>query len=273
MWCCGPTRRLRPSAETPACRPGALAPGRVPSLRSYDFTNSKMTAITNTNSTSDSMKARPSSIAVWIRAIAPGCRAMASAAEPAARPCPRPQRPAARPNPRPAARTANAFAMSPLPAAAACAQARPGAARIAITLRVRMRCTAFLLVEGNCGLVVLGFLDRGRDVQHGQLAEDEGLDEGDQDLQRKQETHDEHDHDDRRRGPHRDASEGAGERPAQHPVEAHHEEEDGEQDVAGHHVAEEAEGQGERARAVADDLDHEHQRLQQGRDRAREVLH
>jgi hypothetical protein len=45
-----------------------------------------MTAMTNTNSTSDSMKARPSSIAVWIRAIAPGCRAIASTACPAARP-------------------------------------------------------------------------------------------------------------------------------------------------------------------------------------------
>src|SRR6478672_3543787 len=173
------------------------APGRCLRSAPYDFTNSRMTAMTNTNSTSDSMNARPSSIAVWIRAIAPGCRAIASTAEPAARPCPRPQRPAARPKPRPAARTAKALAMSAPPAASA-AQAMPGTARIAITLTVRMRCTAFLLVEGNCGLVVLGFLDRGRDVEHGQLAEDERLDEGDQDLQREQEAHDEHDHDEGR---------------------------------------------------------------------------
>jgi hypothetical protein len=39
--------------------------------------------------------------------------------------------------------------MSPEPAASA-AQAIPGTASIAITLTVRMRCTAFLLVEGDC---------------------------------------------------------------------------------------------------------------------------
>src|SRR6185295_680272 len=246
------------------------APGRCLRSAPYDFTNSRMTAMTNTNSTSDSMNARPSSIAVWIRAIAPGCRAIASTACPAARPCPRPQRPAARPKPRPAASTAKALAMSAPPAASA-AQAIPGTARIAIMLMVTMRCTALLLVEGDCDLVMLGFLDGRRDVQHGELAEDEGLDEGDQDLQREQETHDEHDHDQRGGRSDHQSRHRAAEGPAQHPVEAHHEEEDGEEDVAGHHVAEEAERERQRPRAMTDDLNHEHQGLQHRRHRAREV--
>src|SRR5215472_10110986 len=122
------------------------APGRTPGTPEiqggrYDFTKSRMTAMTKTNSVSDSMKARPRSMAVWMRAMAPGCRAMASTAEPAARPCPRPHSPAARPKPRPAASTAKALAMSPPPVASA-AQARLGAASTVIMVTVRMRRTA-----------------------------------------------------------------------------------------------------------------------------------
>src|SRR6266851_42671 len=136
----GPSSHFRAASDVPGTWPRDARD----SCSRYDFTNSKMTAMTKTKRTSDSMKARPSSMAVWMRAMAPGWRAMASTAEPAARPWPSPQRPAARPKPMPAARTAKAFGRSP--AAVSAAQAIPGAARIAIRVNVTVRRTALLLV-------------------------------------------------------------------------------------------------------------------------------
>ena len=54
-------------------------------------------------------------------------------------------------------------------------------------------------------------------------------------------------------------------------LEADHEEEDGEEDVAGHHVAEEAERERQRPREMADQLDRNHERRQR-RNRPHEVL-
>jgi hypothetical protein len=66
-------------------------------------------------------------IAVWMRAAAPGCRAMASTAPAVARPWPSPQRPDAMPIPMPAAITANGPTQPPVPPSAA--NASPGTER------------------------------------------------------------------------------------------------------------------------------------------------
>jgi len=53
------------------CGRGRATGAERESLR-YDFTKSRMTAMTNTNSVRDSMKARPRIIAVWMRFVLPG---------------------------------------------------------------------------------------------------------------------------------------------------------------------------------------------------------
>src|SRR5687767_969528 len=165
---------------------------------------------------SDSMSARPMIIAVWIRAAAPGCRAIASTAAATARPWPRPQSPAANAIAKPATSTAYGPIhprASPAAVAAVWAKASPGAARTAIAATISERRTRILLFcvcsAVCCDLLVmsravsvfravsvLGFLDRSRDVQHRQHDEDERLEERDQHLERVQEAHGEDDHHD-----------------------------------------------------------------------------
>src|SRR6266542_1170495 len=126
------------------------------------------------------MSASPMIIAVWIRAAAPGCRAMASTAPAVARPWPSPQRPDARPIPMPAAITANGPTQPPVPPSAA--NAIPGTDRTAhvISVRISEGRTTQPPCELCDRLVMLRFLDGAGDIEHGQHAEDEGLQERDQ---------------------------------------------------------------------------------------------
>src|SRR5262245_44484610 len=121
-------------------------------------------------------------IAVWMRAAAPGWRAIASTAEATALPCPSAHRPAANAMAKPATRTAKGPTQLPCPAAAgAWASACPGIVSTARPARISERRTTALLC--SCGLlvmrrmvlaaVVLSLLDRARDVQHGEHHEDE----------------------------------------------------------------------------------------------------
>src|SRR6185503_11250560 len=142
-------------------------------------------------------------IAVWMRAAAPGWRAMASTAEATALPCPSAHRPAAKAMAKPATRTEYGPTRLPPPAGASAASARPGTARTARPARMserrttRLLCTCGVLVMRRCVLapVVLGFLDGSRDVEHREHHEDERLEKRDQDLERIQESDREDDHD------------------------------------------------------------------------------
>src|SRR5207245_8802151 len=179
---------------------------------------------------SDSIRARPRIIAVWMRAAAPGCLPMASTAAAIARPCPSPQSPDAIAIPRPAAMTATGPTHPP-PASAA--NANPGTPSTAIPARISERRTNASCVRVVLLVVVsLVPLDRPRDVHHRQQHEDERLEERHQDLQRI-------DEDDVERDDHHgaDAAEdcpgdAARQRPAQEAVQPHEEEHHGEQDVA-----------------------------------------
>src|SRR5262249_22772909 len=139
---------------------------------------------------SDSMRARPMIIAVWMRAAAPGCRPIASTAAATARPCPSPHRPAAIAMPMPAAMTVNGPTQPPAAAPGACASGRPGNARTNRDATINERRTTVLLC--TCGVLVMtgfemlgtvapvilvGVLDGSRNVQHREHHEDEGLKE------------------------------------------------------------------------------------------------
>src|SRR5215813_957130 len=146
------------------------------------------------------MSARPMIIAVWIRAAAPGCRAIASTADATALPCPSPHNPAAIAMPMPAAMTANGAIQPPvLPSAASAAV---GNARTANPPRISERRTTpssirvlCLVVPGMWFGMVLGLLDRARDVEHRQHHEDERLQKRHQNLQRIEKAHREDDRD------------------------------------------------------------------------------
>src|SRR5574341_900161 len=177
---------------------------------------------------SDSISARPMIIAVWILAAAPGWRAIASTAEAIARPCPRAQSPAANAIAKPATRTANGPTRLP-PAGASAASARLGNPNTNSPARTSERRTTALLlwidllvVLRRMLRVVLALLDGRRDVEHRQHHEDERLEERDQDLERVEEPDGESHHDDAA-------------------VEAHQKEDDGQQDMAARHVAEQTE--------------------------------
>src|SRR5262245_66086308 len=112
-------------------------------------------------------------IAVWIRAAAPGWRAIASTAEATARPWPRPQRPAARAMPSPAAITANGPTQFVPPPAAPWAWASTGVVRTASIASISVRRTNVLLSSEGMGLVVpavrlgvLGCFDGGGEVSN-----------------------------------------------------------------------------------------------------------
>src|SRR2546423_10822824 len=227
---------------------------------------------------SDSISARPMISAVWMRAAAPGCRPMASTAAATARPCPRPHRPEAIAIPTPAAMTANGPIHSP-PAPGSAASARPGNASTAMPVAINERTLDLLLwivgpsMMSRLGFaaMVLGFLDRPRDVEHRQHHENERLEKRHQDLQRIQEPDGEGDHHDPTEAADDGSQRAAGQRPADEALKAHQEEDDGQQDVAAYHVAEQPQRERQRPRQVADDLDDEHQRLECERHRPREV--
>src|SRR5574341_54791 len=196
---------------------------------------------------SDSISARPMIIAVWILAAAPGWRAIASTAEAIARPCPRAQSPAANAIAKPATRTANGPTRLP-PAGASAASARLGNPNTNSPARTSERRTTALLlwidllvVLRRMLRVVLALLDGRRDVEHRQHHEDERLEERDQDLERVEEPDGESHHDDAADPADDDARGTAAERPADEAVEAHQEEDDGQQDMAARHVAEQTE--------------------------------
>src|SRR6266699_908376 len=141
-------------------------------------------------------------IAVWIRAAAPGWRAIASTADATAQPCPKPHSPAAIAMPMPAAMTANGPIQLPVGAPSA-ANASPGSPKTASPAKISDRRTTVLLY--TCGLLVmvlglvlglmLRFLDCSRDVEHRQHHEDERLEKCHQDLQRIEKADREHDRD------------------------------------------------------------------------------
>src|SRR5437867_4130814 len=122
-------------------------------------------------------------MATWIRAAAPGCRPIASTPAATARPCPSPHRPAAIAIPTPAAMTAKGPSQPPPDAPASAASASPGNASTAMPAAISERTPALLLyvvgllVMRRMGLaaVMLGFLDRPRNVEHRQHHEDERL--------------------------------------------------------------------------------------------------
>src|SRR5438132_3963405 len=196
---------------------------------------------------SDSISARPMISAVWMRAAAPGCRPMASTAAATARPCPRPHRPEAIAIPTPAAMTANGPIHSP-PAPGSAASARPGNASTAMPVAINERTLDLLLwivgpsMMSRMGFaaMVLGFLDRSRDVEHRQHHEDERLEKRHQDLQRIEKADREHDRDGAADSADDGARRAARQRPADQAVQAHQQEDDGEQDVTADHVAEES---------------------------------
>src|SRR5438876_584323 len=233
---------------------------------------------------SDSISARPMIIAVWMRAAAPGCRPMASTAAATALPCPRPHSPAAIAMPMPAAMTVNGPTQPPVAAPGACASATPGNARTNRLANLSERrttvllCTCAVLVMAGIvvlgavtAVTVLGVLDGPRDVEHREHHEDEGLKERDQQLERIEEAHGEGDGDQTADAAHHRARRAAGQRPADQAVEAHEEENDRQQDVTAHHVAEQPQRQRQRPREMADDLDRHHQR-REPHHRAHEVL-
>src|SRR5438552_1132934 len=210
---------------------------------------------------SDSMRARPMIMAVWIRAAAPGWRAIPSSAAAMARPWPRPQRPAASAMPMPAATTVKGPSHDPVAAAspAACADATfPPSARTNVRMPRTIRTLPPPLVMGGRLGAVLGF-ERARDVNHREHDEDEGLEERHQDLQGEQEPDREEDRRDRAERRDEDAEESrrAGEAPRRKPHG--HEEEAGQQDVPAQHVAEKAHRERERAGEVADQLNRDHE--------------
>src|ERR1700723_2097014 len=96
--------------------------------------------ITNVNSESDSINARPSTSSSRIPARAPGLRATASVAEAVARPWPRPQSPAAIPMPIPAA-----MAVSPAPVDASPVWAKAGPARNSTDSVMKRYCSLRIL--------------------------------------------------------------------------------------------------------------------------------
>src|SRR6267378_151328 len=195
---------------------------------------------------SDSIRARPMIIAVWMRAAAPGCRPIASTAAATARPWPRPHSPAAIAMPMPAAMTVNGPTHDGV---ASAAKARPGNARTNRLPSISERRTTVLLC--TCGVLVMArivglrrmtflrVLDGPRDVQHRQHHEDEGLQERHQHLQRIEKAHGERDRDEAAETADERAHEAAMQRPADEAVQPHQEEDDGQQDVAADHVAEE----------------------------------
>src|SRR5258706_7351795 len=135
------------------------------------------------------------------------------------------------------------------PAAGASAASTTLGTRTAIAARISERtpdllCTCGVLVMCRMwlGMVLIGFrpLDRARDVEHRQHHEDEGLQERHEDLQRIQEPQREDDHHDAPEPADHDAARASPERPADQTVEAHQEEDDGEEHVAPEHVAEES---------------------------------
>src|SRR6185369_992468 len=219
-------------------------------------------------------------IAVWMRAAAPGWRAMASTAEATALPCPSAHRPAAKAMAKPATRTAYGPTRLPPPAGASAASASPGTARTARPARMSERRTTALLC--TCGLLVmrrmvlapvmLGLLDGSRDVEHREHHEDERLEERHQDLERVQEPDGEDNHHQAAEAADDGAERIAGQGPADEAVEAHQEEDDRQQDVTAEHVAEQPQRERQRPGQVADDLDDEHQRLQRERYRPHEML-
>src|SRR5712691_11342008 len=178
---------------------------------------------------------------------------MASTALAVARPCPRPHSPEAIAIPIPAAITAKGFSqLSPAPGSAA--TAAPGIASTAINAKMSERCTKCPPSVVVCALVVLGLLNGAGNVEHRKHDKDERLQERDEDLQRVEEPDREHDHDPRRGRAEQNAPERAGQRPAQYPIEPHEEEEDREEEVSTDHVAEQPDGQRQRAGQMADDL-------------------
>src|SRR4030095_16738169 len=91
-------------------------------------------------------------------------------------------------------------------------------------------CGSRLLVMPRGGVVrlVLGFLEGARDVDHGEHAEDEGLEERDQDLQRHEEADHEDCGDEGAGGADQQPTERARQRPAPQTVDAHPAKETGE---------------------------------------------
>src|SRR6267378_6099327 len=214
---------------------------------------------------SDSIRARPMIMASWMRAAAPGCRAIASTAAATARPCPSPHRPAAIAMPMAAAMTVNG-ASHPPAAGASAARARPGNARTNRAPNIDERRTTVLLCTCDPRLVlarvvmlrtltVVRLFDRSRDVQHRQHDEDERLEEGHQELQGIEKAHRERDGDGGADAADERADHAARQRPADQSLQAHQEKDDGEQDVPAHHVAEEPERKRQRPGEVADELD------------------
>src|SRR6185295_2578726 len=147
------------------------------------------------------MRARPMIMAVWMRAAAPGWRAIASTAEATARPWPRAHRPAANAMAKPATRTEYGPIKLP-PAGASAARARPGIPRTTRAARVSERRTTASSVRVVClvmrrlvlAAMVLGFLDRARDIEHREHDEEQPLEKRDQALQRIQKADREGDH-------------------------------------------------------------------------------
>src|SRR6516165_4612385 len=227
---------------------------------------------------SDSIRARPMIIAVWIRVAAPGCRAIPSSAAAMALPCPRPHRPAARAIPMPAATTVNGPTHEPWDTASPAAwadRALPVSAARNVRIPRTMRTLPPPLVMGGhlgpgARLAVLG-LEGPRDVEQGEHHEDECLEERHQDLEGVEEA-DREDDRHRRAEPAHDIAEDSGrsgESPGRQPHR--HEEDNRQEDVPPQHVAEETQGEGEGQSEVADQLDGD-QEGGDGRHGSREVL-
>src|SRR2546427_9479938 len=141
--------------------------------------------------------------------------------------------------------TAKGPSQPPPDAPASAASASPGNASTAIPAAISERTPALLLyvvgllVMRRMGFaaMVLGFLDRPRDVEHRQHHENERLEKRHQDLQGIQEPDGEDDHHDATEATDDGSQRAAGQRPADEALKAHQEEDDGQQDVAAYHVA------------------------------------
>ena len=120
--------------------------------------------------------------------------------------------------------------------------------------------------------MVLGFLNSAGDVEHGQHAEDERLEKRHEQLQGQQKPGGKRNEQSGAWQAHDQRDRLSGEQPPDEPIEAREQKHDREQDVAAHDVAEESDREGKRARQMAEDLDHEHERGQPD-DRSAQMLH
>src|SRR5215831_5257718 len=107
---------------------------------------------------------------------------------------------------------------------------------------------------------MLGFLDSACDVEHGEHAENESLQERHQKLEREEEPAGESDQQQRAGHAETERTDSARKGPRDHAgrQQEHH----GQEDMASRHVAEKPESQGERTREMAEDLDDEEERDQ-----------